>query len=71
MLAGLGAGLAIGAFNGVLVAYLRLPSFLVTLATLGLFAGVARSLTDLRSIPVTDASFTGFFGSGACSACHP
>ena len=48
----------------MLVAYLRLPSFLVTLATLGLFAGVARSLTDLRSIPVTDASFTGFFGSG-------
>jgi ribose transport system permease protein len=64
VLAGVGAGLAIGAFNGVLVAYLRLPSFLVTLATLGLFAGVARSLTDLRSIPVTDASFTGFFGSG-------
>ena len=65
VLAGLGAGLLIGAVNGVLVAYVRLPSFLVTLATLGLFAGVARSLTDLRSIPVTDATFTGFFGSGA------
>ena len=59
--------LLIGAVNGVLVAYVRLPSFLVTLATLGLFAGVARSLTDLRSIPVTDATFTGFFGSGTCS----
>ena len=65
ILAGLGAGLAIGFANGVLVAYLRLPSFLVTLATLGLFAGVARSLTDLRSIPVTDPIFTGFFGSGS------
>ncbi len=62
--AGLGAGLLIGAINGALVAYVRMPSFLVTLATLGLFAGVARSLTDLRSIPVTDAAFTGFFGSG-------
>ncbi len=62
--AGLGAGLLIGLFNGVLVAYGRLPSFLVTLATMGLFAGVARSLTDLRSIPVTDSAFTGFFGSG-------
>lgn len=61
---GLGAGLLIGFINGVLVAYVRLPSFLVTLATMGLFAGVARSLTDLRSIPVTDAAFTGFFGSG-------
>ncbi|MCR9137949.1 MAG: ABC transporter permease [Alphaproteobacteria bacterium] len=63
--AGLGAGLAIGFFNGLLVAYLRLPSFLVTLATLGLFAGLARSMTNLRSIPVINDAFTGFFGSGA------
>lgn len=64
VLAGLGAGIAIGAFNGVLVAYLRLPSFLVTLATMGLFAGIARSMTDLRSIPVLNDTFTGIFGSG-------
>ena len=64
VLAGLGAGIAIGAFNGVLVAYLRLPSFLVTLATMGLFAGIARSMTDLRSIPVINDGFTGVFGSG-------
>lgn len=63
--AGIGAGLAIGLVNGLLVAYLRLPSFLVTLATMGLFAGVARSLTQLRSIPVTDSMFTGLFGSGS------
>lgn len=63
--AGLGAGLAIGFFNGVMVAYLKLPSFLVTLATLGLFAGLARSMTDLRSIPVINDAFTGFFGSGS------
>ena len=62
--AGIGAGLVIGGLNGVLVAYLRLPSFLVTLASLGLFAGVARTLTDLRSIPVVNDAFTGFFGSG-------
>ena len=62
--AGLGAGLAIGALNGALVAWMRLPSFLVTLATLGLFAGVARAMTNLRSIPVVNESFTGFFGSG-------
>jgi ribose transport system permease protein len=63
--AGLGAGLLIGLINGALVAYVRLPSFLVTLATMGLFAGVSRSMTDLRSIPVTDPIFTGFFGSGS------
>ncbi|MDH6231694.1 ribose transport system permease protein [Mesorhizobium soli] len=65
VLAGLGSGLLIGLLNGALVAYVRLPSFLVTLATMGLFAGVARSMTNLRSIPVTDSTFTGFFGSGA------
>ncbi|MCY4006084.1 MAG: ABC transporter permease [Rhodobacteraceae bacterium] len=64
VLAGVGAGVMIGAFNGVLVAYLKLPSFLVTLATMGLFAGIARSMTDLRSIPVINERFTGFFGSG-------
>ena len=63
--AGIGAGLAIGAVNGALVAYLRLPSFLVTLATLGLFAGVARSITNLQSIPVVNDFFVGFFGSGS------
>jgi ribose transport system permease protein len=63
--AGLGAGLIIGLINGALVAYLRLPSFLVTLATMGLFAGVSRSMTDLRSIPVTDEFFTSVFGSGS------
>ncbi|MXZ51117.1 MAG: ABC transporter permease [Rhodobacteraceae bacterium] len=64
IMAGLGAGLAIGFFNGILVAYLRLPSFLVTLATMGLFAGIARSMTNLRSIPVLNDTFTGIFGSG-------
>lgn len=61
---GLMVGLAIGAFNGAVIAYLSLPSFLVTLATMGLFAGVARTMTNLRSIPAIDPLFTGIFGSG-------
>ncbi len=63
--AGLGAGIAIGALNGALVAYLKLPSFLVTLGTLGLFAGVARAMTNLQSVAVINEFFTGFFGSGS------
>lgn len=62
--AGIGTGVLAGAVNGALVAYARLPSFLVTLATMGLFAGLARQISDLQSIPVTNAAFTGFFGSG-------
>lgn len=64
IVAGLGVGILIGALNGVLVAYMKLPSFLVTLATMGLFAGIARSMTNLRSIPVVNDTFTGIFGSG-------
>jgi len=63
--AGMGAGAIIGAVNGSLVAYGRLPSFLVTLATMGLLAGVARWMTGLQSVPVTDETFTGLFGSGS------
>src|SRR5262249_23736367 len=65
VLAGVGAGAAIGALNGALVAYGRLPSFLVTLATMGVFAGVGRRLTDLKSIPIENDAFNALFGSGA------
>ncbi len=41
LLAALLAGLAIGGINGVLVAYLRIPPMLATLATLGAGLGVA------------------------------
>jgi ribose transport system permease protein len=37
----------------------------VTLGTLGVFAGVARRLTDLKSIPIENDTFNGIFGSGA------
>ena len=59
------AGLAIGIINGAIVAYGRLPSFLVTLATLGLLAGVARWLTNLQSVPIVNDTFVALFGGGA------
>lgn len=62
VLAALGVGLAVGLVNGLFVAAVRLPSFLVTLATTGLVAGLARELTDLQSVPVTDSAFIGLFG---------
>lgn len=64
VVAGLASGALVGLINGLFVAVLRLPSFLVTLATMGLVAGVARTLTDLRSIPVTNNLFNTLFGSG-------
>jgi ribose transport system permease protein len=61
-LAGLGVGALVGLVNGLFVTRLRLPSFLVTLATMGLVAGIARQLTDLQSVPVTNSTFIKVFG---------
>jgi len=63
--AGLAAGALIGAVNGGLVAYGRLPSFLVTLATMGIGAGVARRLTNLQSVPITNDVYNELFGAGS------
>jgi ribose transport system permease protein len=62
--AGLGAGLGVGAVNGLCVTLLRLPSFLVTLATMGLVAGLARTITNLESVAVENQNFINIFGSG-------
>lgn len=59
---GLGVGALVGLVNGLFVTRLRLPSFLVTLATMGLVAGIARQLTDLQSVPVTNSTFIDVFG---------
>ncbi|GAA1820534.1 ABC transporter permease [Planosporangium flavigriseum] len=68
MILGAAAGLAVGAIvglvNGFFVTIVRLPSFLVTLATMGAVAGVARQISNLQSVPVTNDSFVGLFGSG-------
>ena len=56
---------AIGALNGALVAYGRLPSFLVTLATMGVFAGIARRMTNLKSVPIENDVFNALFGAGS------
>jgi ribose transport system permease protein len=62
--AGIGVGLGVGAVNGLFVILLRLPSFLVTLATMGLVAGLARSITNLESVAVENPGFSNVFGSG-------
>jgi ribose transport system permease protein len=64
ILAGLGVGFGVGLVNGVFTTLLRLPSFLVTLATMGLVAGIARWSTDLQSVAIENETFTNWFGSG-------
>lgn len=64
VLAGLAVGVLIGAINGSLVAYLRIPSFLVTLAMLGIAAGIAQWVTSSAPQPILNTTYNTVFGSG-------
>lgn len=46
----LGVGLGIGLINGVMVAYLKINAFMMTLITQMLFEGIALLLTDAKTI---------------------
>ncbi len=48
--AGVGVGLACGAINGILIAKLKLPDFIVTLGTLSVFRGAALIYTNGQPI---------------------
>ena len=43
-------GLVLGLFNGVLIAYVRLPSFILTIAMGTVFTGAGLQLTDSQSV---------------------
>ena len=61
---GLLTGLVVGLANGFLVAFVAIPSFLVTLATLGIVNGSAQWLSNTAPIPIQNDTFTFIFGSG-------
>jgi ribose transport system permease protein len=61
---GLGVGAAVGLVNGVLVAKARLASFVVTLATLSIAAGLMLVYTGAEPIAVMNNNFL-FIGEGA------
>ncbi|HEX4355961.1 MAG TPA: ABC transporter permease, partial [Pseudonocardia sp.] len=64
VLAGLGVGLVIGVINGGLVTWLGMPSFLVTLAMLGIAFGLAQLITASAPVPILNDSFNAIFGGG-------
>jgi D-xylose transport system permease protein len=57
LLAGIGAGVLIGALHGVLVAYANIPAFIVTLGGLLAWRGVVKGLTKGETIPVPSPAF--------------
>lgn len=64
VLVGLLTGLIAGLSNGFLVAFVGIPSFLVTLGTLGIVNGTAQWMSDTAPIPIQNDTFTFLFGSG-------
>jgi ribose transport system permease protein len=59
LLAGLAAGAVIGVVNGLLVTRARMPSFIATLATMSILAGLTLQLSSGDPVAVTDYSFQG------------
>jgi ribose/xylose/arabinose/galactoside ABC-type transport system permease subunit len=59
--AALGVGLAVGLFNGVMVAWFRVPPFVTTLAMLTICRGLAFIITGGRSVANLPSGF-GLFG---------
>lgn len=54
---GVGVGLVIGVFNGVCVAYLKVPAFVGTLGSMSIAKSLTFLLTDSKPIPNLSESF--------------
>jgi galactofuranose transport system permease protein len=57
LLAGIAAGAAVGVLNGLLITKLKLPPFIVTLATLLAIRGLALTLADTRAAVAAPGDF--------------
>lgn len=61
---GLLTGVAVGIINGVLSTRFAIPTFLTTLAMMGIAKGAAMWVSDTAAIPVLHQGYAGFFGGG-------
>lgn len=62
--AGLLVGMVVGMVNGWLTTRVGIPSFLVTLAMLGIAKGSAMWISDTAAIPILDDAYKYVFGQG-------
>lgn len=65
VLAGLATGLGVGMFNGWLTTRIGIPSFLTTLAMMGIAKGVAMWISDTAAVPILSPSYSWIFGGGS------
>jgi len=65
ILAGLATGIAIGIFNGWLTTKIGIPSFLTTLAMMGIAKGIAMWVSGTSAVPILSQSYAWWFGGGS------
>lgn len=63
--AGIVTGLAVGMFNGWLTTRIGIPSFLTTLAMMGIAKGVAMWISDTAAVPILSPGYSWVFGGGS------
>ena len=63
--AGIATGLAVGMFNGWLTTRIGIPSFLTTLAMMGIAKGVAMWISDTAAVPILSPGYAWLFGGGS------
>ncbi len=61
---GLGTGIVVGAVNGWLTTGIGIPSFLTTLAMMGIARGVAMWISGTAAIPILSKPYAAIFGAG-------
>lgn len=64
LIGGLALGAVIGAINGLLITKVGIPSFLVTLGTMGIVKGFAMWSTDTAAVPILNGTYNYLFGTG-------
>jgi len=64
ILCGLGTGVIVGAVNGWLSTTIGIPSFLTTLAMMGIAKGVAMWISATAAIPIINKTYSSVFGAG-------
>lgn len=64
IICGLGTGVIVGAVNGWLTTAIGIPSFLTTLAMMGIAKGVAMWISGTAAIPIINKTYSSVFGAG-------
>ena len=63
--AGLATGLVVGMFNGLLTTRIGIPSFLTTLAMMGIAKGTSMWVSGTKAIPILSDGYNWVFGGGS------